>query len=422
MKTRKRKSANKMTGRNFESGPSPQPLSRRARGSKSFSPRWTGSQSAAGAGIRRSGREKGGDEGIALHLKAASKSFARHPVVREVTLDIRQGEFFSLLGPSGCGKTTLLRMIAGFEQPDAGEIVFPQAPPDGKPAYARDVNLVFQHYALFPHMTVEKNIAFGLEMASIPASDRSRRVEEALALVRLEGLGKRLPRELSGGQQQRVALARAIVTHPSMLLLDEPLGALDLKLRREMQVELKNLQRRLGITFIYVTHDQEEALSMSDRLAVMHHGRVLQVGTPDELYERPATRFVASFIGETNFFEARVDRVRADYAMVSVDGVGMKVAAFDEAAEGLVWLFGIRPERIALARRRAAARANQFEAQIEESVYLGTDVQYRIRVGASLLLTVREQNAGHSLFKTGERVYASWPPDAVQLIASDPQD
>lgn len=369
-----------------------------------------------------SGRSRAVPPQTALQLRAAGKTFARQPVVREVSLDIRQGEFFSLLGPSGCGKTTLLRMIAGFERPDSGEIVFPQAPADGKPAYARDVNLVFQHYALFPHMTVEKNVAFGLEMARVAPRERTQRVREALELVRLKGFGQRFPRELSGGQQQRVALARAIVTHPSMLLLDEPLGALDLKLRRDMQLELKNLQRRLGITFIYVTHDQEEALSMSDRLAVMNHGRVLQVGTPDEIYERPATRFVASFIGETNFLEARVEKVRAGHVLVSADGVDMKVPAFDDAVAGLTWLFGVRPERIALSRRRPAAPGNLFEARIEESVYLGTDVQYRIRVGASLSLSVREQNAGHAPFRAGEAVYAAFPPQAVLLIAPDPQD
>jgi spermidine/putrescine transport system ATP-binding protein len=367
-------------------------------------------------------KDKDADEGIVLRLRAVGKTFARHPVVRDVTLDIRQGEFFSLLGPSGCGKTTLLRMIAGFERPDSGAIVFPHAPSDGKPAYARDVNLVFQHYALFPHMTVERNVAFGLEMARVPEAERARRVSEALAMVRLEGFGNRLPRQLSGGQQQRVALARAIVTHPTVLLLDEPLGALDLKLRREMQLELKNLQRRLGITFIYVTHDQEEALSMSDRLAVMHHGRVLQVGTPDEIYERPATRFVAGFIGETNFIEARVEKVGVGRVVVGADGIEMKVSVFDDAAVGLTWLFGIRPERITLSRRRAATRGNQYEADVEEALYLGTDVQYRVRLSPTLALSVREQNAGHAPFGVGERVWAGFPPEAVLLIAPDPQD
>jgi spermidine/putrescine transport system ATP-binding protein len=357
-----------------------------------------------------------------LRLRDVHKKFDRDPVVRGVSLDIRPGEFFSLLGPSGCGKTTLLRLIAGFEQPDSGEIAFPQSVPDGRPAYTRDVNLVFQHYALFPHMTVEKNVAFGLELANVPAAERARRVNEALALVRMEGLGRRLPRELSGGQQQRVALARAIVTHPAMLLLDEPLGALDLKLRRDMQAELKALQRRLGITFIYVTHDQEEALSMSDRLAVLHRGRVLQVGTPDEIYERPATRFVASFIGETSFFEARVVQLRADGARVNAAGVDLVVPAFDDAEAGTVWLFGVRPERISLARRRATARRNQLDARIEEVTYLGADVQYRIVAGKSLRLTVREQNAGHEPFRNGERVVASLPPSAVQLIAPDAKD
>jgi spermidine/putrescine transport system ATP-binding protein len=256
----------------------------------------------------------------AVELREVSKRFGEVEAVHQVSLQIREGEFFSLLGPSGCGKTTTLRMIAGFERPDAGEILIRGQRMNEVPPFHRPVNTVFQHYALFPHMTVFENVAFGLEMKRLPREEIRRRVAEALRLVRLTGLENRYPRQLSGGQQQRVALARALVNRPAVLLLDEPLGALDLKLRKEMQLELKNLQHQVGITFIYVTHDQEEAMTMSDRIAVMNQGRVLQVGTPVEIYERPATRFVADFIGETNFLEGRLVAFEEGYARVEVEG------------------------------------------------------------------------------------------------------
>ncbi len=353
-------------------------------------------------------------------LHAVGKSFHRQPVVRDVSLVIRRGEFFSILGPSGCGKTTLLRLIAGFERPDTGEIQFPGRPADGQPAYARDVNLVFQHYALFPHMTVAQNVAFGLEMARVPEAERRRRVAEVLALVQLTGLEGRYPRQLSGGQQQRVALARAVVTHPSVLLLDEPLGALDLKLRKAMQFELKNLQRRLRMTFIYVTHDQEEALALSDRLAVMHHGRVLQVGTPEEIYEHPRTRFVADFIGGINFLEGRVIAQAPPHAVVQVNGVEVKVRAADgAAAPGERVLLAVRPERIAIGKRRAAWRENNFSGVVEDAVYFGTDTQYAVRLGESLRLEVRAQNLKPESFRRGERVTVSWPAEAVTVVQPD---
>jgi spermidine/putrescine transport system ATP-binding protein len=354
-----------------------------------------------------------------LAVRGVGKTLGGQKVVRGATLEIAAGEFFSLLGPSGCGKTTLLRLIAGFERPDEGEIVFPGAPGDGRPAYARDLNLVFQHYALFPHMTVAGNVGFGLEMQRVPRGERERRVAEALQLVRLAALGERYPRQLSGGQQQRVALARAIVTRPSVLLLDEPLGALDLKLRREMQEELKGLQRRLGITFVYVTHDQEEALVMSDRIAVMHHGRVLQVGTPAEIYDRPATRFVADFIGESNFLEGRIGAPAAAYALVSVGGIDMKIHAPEDAARGEPAMLAIRPEKIQLSRRRQPSRDNVFPAIVEGVVYLGTDTRYRVRLGEGLALTVRLQNQADNAFQVGDRVYASWPAGAVSRVAPD---
>jgi spermidine/putrescine transport system ATP-binding protein len=342
--------------------------------------------------------------GASVELTDVCKSFAHHPVVRDVGLKIERGEFFSLLGPSGCGKTTTLRLIAGFEQPDRGEIRY-----DGErrlvPAYAHDVNLVFQQYALFPHMTVRQNVAFGLEMKQLAQTEIDRRVGETLELVHLTGFERRYPKQLSGGQQQRVALARAIVTEPSILLLDEPLGALDLRLRKAMQLELKSLQRRLGLTFIYVTHDQEEALAMSDRIAVMHRGRILQVGTPDEIYERPATRFVAEFIGESNLIPAELAR---------------RMALRVPPANGNATTYALRPEKISLSAGPLQAD-NCLRGSIEDSLYLGTDTQYSVRLGDGLMLTVREQNLGHAPYRRGESVYASWRAQAASPVIADPE-
>jgi spermidine/putrescine transport system ATP-binding protein len=247
------------------------------------------------------------DTAIDVELQGVRKSFREVVAVDGVSLRIERGEFFSLLGPSGCGKTTTLRMIAGFEHPTEGEVLIQGRAMGETPPFARNVNTVFQHYALFPHMTVAENVGFGLKMKGRKRSEIETRMSEALELVRLSGYEQRRPRQLSGGQQQRVALARALINHPAVLLLDEPLGALDLKLRKEMQTELKRLQKSVGITFIYVTHDQEEALTMSDRIAVMNGGQVEQVGLPEEIYERPQSRFVADFIGETNFIEGLVE-------------------------------------------------------------------------------------------------------------------
>jgi spermidine/putrescine transport system ATP-binding protein len=332
-------------------------------------------------------------------------------VVSDVSLKIERGEFFSLLGPSGCGKTTTLRLIAGFETPDRGDLLY-----NGElrttPPYADDVNLVFQHYALFPHLSVERNVAFGLEMKRLGATEIKRRVESVLELVHLHGLNARYPKQLSGGQQQRVALARAIVTEPSILLLDEPLGALDLKLRKAMQLELKSLQRRLGLTFIYVTHDQEEALAMSDRLAIMHRGRVLQVGTPADVYERPATRFVAEFIGESNVLEGRVIDRNGSIAVVNVGEVAFRADNID----GESVLLAIRPEKFSLTSEPQLA-GNSLPGVVEDSLYLGTDVQYRVRVQEKLQLSVREQNLGRAAFRAGERIYVNWDIAAAVPVA-----
>ncbi len=251
-----------------------------------------------------------------VELEVVTKRYGAVRAVDNVDLQVGHGQFYSLLGPSGCGKTTTLRLIAGFERPDAGRVVIAGRDVAALPPYRRDVNTVFQHYALFPHMTVEENVAFGLREKRVSLAEIKRRVGEALDMVRLGQVGGRSPRELSGGQQQRVALARALVNRPTVLLLDEPLGALDLKLRKEMQLELKVLQQQVGITFVYVTHDQEEALTMSDRMAVMHDGRILQEGAPQEIYEHPRTRFVADFIGLSNFFVGEVVAQENDRVLV----------------------------------------------------------------------------------------------------------
>src|SRR4051812_8709126 len=259
------------------------------------------------------------DGGVAISLAGVGKSFGSVVAVRETDLDIRDGEFFSMLGPSGCGKTTTLRMIAGFEIPDQGRILLRGSDVTNAPPNQRNVNTVFQHYALFPHMTVADNVSFGLELKKVPRGERRERVAEMLRIVQLEGLEKRKPQQLSGGQQQRVALARALVNRPAALLLDEPLGALDVKLRKQMQLELKRIQSELGTTFVYVTHDQEEALTMSDRIAVMNGGDVEQVGDPKDIYEHPQTPFVADFVGSLNAFDLRVDEVAEGLAVMRLN-------------------------------------------------------------------------------------------------------
>jgi putative spermidine/putrescine transport system ATP-binding protein len=296
--------------------------------------------------------------------------------VDHVDLDVRDGEFFSMLGPSGSGKTTTLRMIAGFELPTAGKVYLHGVDVSNQPPFQRDVNTVFQDYALFPHMTVGDNVAYGLVVRKVPKAERQRRVGEALDMVRLSGYEKRKPGQLSGGQRQRVALARALVNRPRVLLLDEPLGALDLKLREEMQIELKGIQQQVGITFIYVTHDQEEALTMSDRLAVFNRGRIEQVGAPAEVYERPATAFVAGFVGTSNLLRGEVAR-----AIVGDDGT-----------------YTVRPEKIRLAEPADPVAADETSAlgRIRSVVYLGSDTRYVVALDAGTDLVVTQQNLATS--------------------------
>jgi len=352
----------------------------------------------------------------AVEMHGISKRFGDVVAVDEVDLEIGDGEFFALLGPSGCGKTTTLRMIAGLDIPSEGRLaIFGEEvaswPPDRRP-----VNTVFQAYALFPHMTVAQNIAFGLQMRGIRGAEADRQVAEATALVRLEGMEERRPSQLSGGQQQRVALARALVNHPKVLLLDEPLGALDLKLRQEMQTELKALQREVGITFIFVTHDQEEALAMSDRVGVMSEGRLLQVGTPAQVYEHPANRFVADFIGRTNLLEGVVEssttlRLHA----------GAVVAAETDLAAGTPAALSVRPEQVRLhGRGETPQGAPCLDGVIGDATYLGHAFVYTVSIGGSgdgaTTITVRAET-GSAALAVGEPVSASWLPATTTVVA-----
>ncbi|MEZ4710317.1 MAG: ABC transporter ATP-binding protein [Caldilineaceae bacterium] len=362
----------------------------------------------------------------AVELDAVTKRFEGPgddavAAVNEVSLAIGEGEFFALLGPSGCGKTTTLRMIAGFETPTAGQICIQGQPVNHVPAYLRRVNTVFQNYALFPHMSVFANVAFGLEMDKVSKSEIRRRVHDVLALVQLSDLDQRRPKQLSGGQRQRVALARALVKQPQVLLLDEPLGALDLKLRKSMQLELKHIQDRLGITFIYVTHDQEEALTMADRMAVMHAGRIMQVGAPVEIYEHPVNRFVADFIGETNLIEGHITSMMHGEAIVTTAG-GVTVRTPCTAANlrlGQSVTVAVRPEKIAITTDPLAADV-VGPAIIEEEIYIGTDMRYLMRMTGGLPLAVRVQNgaaANAPAPSAGQQIYVSWPARAAQLLA-----
>ncbi|GBD15196.1 Spermidine/putrescine import ATP-binding protein PotA [bacterium HR26] len=358
-----------------------------------------------------------------VELRNVSKVFDNSVVaVDDVSLEIEPGEFFSLLGPSGCGKTTTLRMIAGFEMPTSGEIYIEGRPMGETPPFRRNVNTVFQNYALFPHMTVAENVAFGLRMKRVPRDEIARRVREALQLVRLAGFEDRYPRQLSGGQQQRVALARALINRPRVLLLDEPLGALDLKLRKEMQLELKHLQMTVGITFIYVTHDQEEALTMSDRIAVMNAGRVLQVGTPLEIYERPSSRFVADFIGESNFLEGRVTGLNGQQVTVVIDDrVPVPARAQDGLAVGEQVTVAIRPEKIRLRPPGMERTDGCVRGRVEEVVYIGTDTYYLVRLTERCTVRVRVQNSQNRLDSgeavgEGAEVLLSWVPETAMVL------
>jgi spermidine/putrescine transport system ATP-binding protein len=355
----------------------------------------------------------------AIEARGLSKSFGtgRDAVLAldNVSLTIRENEFFTLLGPSGCGKTTLLRLIGGFEQPDDGEVFLRGQPLSGLPPFKRPINTVFQSYALFPHLTVGQNIAFGLEMLGRPKEERAARVEQMLALVKLTGYANRKPAQLSGGQQQRVALARALASQPKVLLLDEPLSALDLKLRKEMQIELKRLQTETGITFVFVTHDQEEALTMSDRLAVMDHGHVLQIGSPTEIYEHPQRRFAADFIGETNFLEARVEAAGGGALARLAGGGTLALNGQSAARSGEAVTLAVRPERAVIA----PAAADGLPATVGAVVYMGTDTTYHLTLADGTPFVVRAQNSGGARLDlaAGAAVSVQVAPAAVQCLA-----
>ena len=342
--------------------------------------------------------------------------------VNHVTLQIRHGEFFSMLGPSGCGKTTSLRMIAGFEWPTNGEVVIDGRAMGRTPPYLRPVNTVFQSYALFEHMSVFQNVAFGLEMARIPRSEIQRRVGEALEMVKLSGMNRRRPKQLSGGQQQRVALARALVKRPKVLLLDEPLGALDLKLRKEMQLELKALQDQVGITFVYVTHDQGEALTMSDRIAVMKQGQVLQVGSPVEIYERPNHRFVADFIGETNFLYGSVKALEGEQVIVAVPELDAEVAglAVGVLSRGQKVAISVRPEKLRIAAEPPLKR-NCFPARVVNTAYIGSDTHVIVELGKGTRLNIWEQNKISTLdprayYQQNQKIWVALFPENTLVL------
>ncbi len=362
--------------------------------------------------------------------------------VDNISLQINDGEFFALLGPSGCGKTTTLRMIAGFEDTTSGDILIRGNAVQHIPPFHRPVNTVFQDYALFPHMTVLQNVMFGLRMENVPKATARQMAYDALNLVQLPHISDRKPAQLSGGQQQRVALARALVKQPAVLLLDEPLGALDLKLRKAMQFELKAMQQQLGITFIYVTHDQEEAMTMADRIGVMHDGVLLQVGTPQETYETPATRFVADFIGETNFIAGTFEAEQGDVAKVKIspDSVIDAMSSERGIPAGREVTIAIRPEKVALFPCEGNFRGSEghtidsatfkqtldtqsgttiLSGKICEVYYIGTDTRYQIQIGDNIELVCRAQNFGHrfdTIYKVGDAVYVYWENENARVL------
>src|SRR5262245_7220483 len=367
-------------------------------------------------------RREGGHGGAslpAIELSGVVKEFrARGEVIVAVAgidLAIAEGEFFSLLGPSGCGKTTTMRMVAGFEEPTAGVIQLHGKDVIGVPPNKRDVNMVFQSYALFPHMNVFENVAFGLRRKAVAKPEITRRVGEMLEIVDLAGRGERRPRELSGGQQQRVALARALVNHPRALLLDEPLGALDLKLRQAMQVELKRIQREVGITFVYVTHDQGEALTMSDRIAVMNDGLIEHLGTPREIYEHPATRFVAGFIGTSNLISGEVDRLDGDRAIIEISPEERIIVPVADRAvsPGSRLELTVRPEKIDLSTARPQGDGCALRGTVAEVVYLGTSTNFSVSTTAGSDLVVFQQNSASAadVAARGDSVWLSWQPE-----------
>ena len=367
-----------------------------------------------------SGQSERAGTDIDVEFRGVTKRFGSLTALDDVDLQVRKGEFLSLLGPSGCGKTTSLRLMAGFEQPDEGEIVIGGTNAVGIPPYRRDVNTVFQSYALFPHMSVLDNVAYGLKQRRVPKGERYARAREALELVQLTGREKHRPSMLSGGQQQRVALARALVMDPRVLLLDEPLGALDQKLRKEMQVELKRIQETVGITFVYVTHDQEEALSMSDRVAVMSNGHIEQLDDPRSIYDRPQTPFVAEFIGEMNFFTGQVTTV-ADGTFELDAGSGVVVRGHGAAPLGEQATAGVRSERMIAVAGAQKPAPNSSPAEVLTKMYLGDQIQIVARLANGSDVVIREQRAdadpAMDNVHPGDGITVSWDDSAPRILS-----
>lgn len=344
-----------------------------------------------------------------VQLEHVTKEFDDTSVVDDLNLDIKAGEFLTLLGPSGCGKTTTLRMIAGFEKPSSGKILLNGQQVDEMEPYKREVNTVFQSYSLFPHMNVFDNVAFGLKMKKVGKEEIKERVTKALKLVQLEEYGNRKPKQLSGGQQQRIAIARAIVNNPKVLLLDEPLGALDLKLRKQMQLELKHLQQTLNITFIYVTHDQEEALTMSDRIVVMNKGKIEQIGLPVDIYEKPQTRFVADFIGQTNILEGNVAEINGDMATMEFSGQTIEIPNTNEVTKGEEVYISVRPEKMKVSSTPFDSSIN-LKATYKEKIYVGSVTKIVVTMSNGTELTINELPDKIEDFTDTSDIYVSWSP------------
>ena len=359
-------------------------------------------------------------DSAAITIEGVTKRFGRVVAVNDVSFDIADGEFFTMLGPSGCGKTTTLRIIAGFEQPDMGRILLRDTDVTEVAPNRRSVNMVFQHYALFPHMSVYDNVAFGLKLKKVDKAEQGRRVHEMLEIVALAGLEKRRPQQLSGGQQQRVALARALVNRPAALLLDEPLGALDVKLRKQLQLELKRIQIEIGTTFVYVTHDQEEALSMSDRIAVMNNGVVEQIGSPREIYERPDTAFVADFIGSLNALDLTVDAVESGLALHRLAGDDRLVVPVGSSQRiGEQLKVAVRPERVRIVPadfEREPVGGSHLLGTIAEVVYLGMLTQFHVDTAAGRVVSHRMNDENTRRLEAGRQVVLTWAPEDTAVL------
>lgn len=354
--------------------------------------------------------------GKIVEIEGVNKIYGSNHVVRDLNLSIEEGEFLTLLGSSGCGKTTTLRMIAGFEEPTSGTIVVEGERVEEKEPFERNVNTVFQSYALFPHKTIYDNIAYGLKMKKVPKTEIRERVTEMMEMVQLSGFEKRYPSQLSGGQKQRVAIARALINRPRVLLLDEPLGALDLKLRKQMQLELKRLQKKLNITFIYVTHDQEEALTMSDRIAVMHDGIIDQLASPTEIYEHPATKFVATFIGETNIYDGCITRIEDGIAAMTLENGAVSVKCPEDFSLLEYATISVRPEKMKFAS--SPVEGFELEAQVKDYIYVGSVLKCIVSLPNGNELKI-ERLAGQDLPPIGSKCYPYWNVEDAVLIHNE---